>query len=110
MDRGDILYEDAPHHHHHWQPTVDGMSLDEFHIARSEEVEHHRGWDIPEVEFVMQPEPPVDGNLSEEVDPSPGISSVETGDVEEAGDDEPSGIDAEVATDEESLCIGILHP
>ena len=110
MDRGDILYEDAPHHHHHWQPTVDGVSLDEFHIARSEEVEHHRSWDIPEVELVMQPEPPVDGNLSEEVDPSPGVSSVETGDVEEAGDDEPSGIDAEVATDEKSFRIGILHP
>ena len=86
MDRGDILYEDAPHHHHHWQPMVDGMSFDEFHIGWGEEVEHHCGRDIPEVEFVMQPETPVDGNLSEEVDPSPDISTLETGDVEEAGD------------------------
>ena len=30
MYRGDILYQDAPHDHHHRQPAVDRMALDEF--------------------------------------------------------------------------------
>ena len=58
MYRGDILYQDAPHDHHHRQPAVDRMALDEFHVGRGKEIEHHRSRDVPEVELIMQPEPP----------------------------------------------------
>ncbi len=110
VDGGDIFREDAPHDHHHGQPLVDGMPLDEFHVGRGEEVEHHGGRDVPEVELVVQPEPPVDGDFPEEVYPAPGASTVEAGNIEEAGDDDPGGIDAQVTADEEAFDIGILHP
>ena len=110
VDRCDVLHKNAPHNHDYGQPTVDGVSLDEFHIARSEEVEHHRGWDIPEVELVMQPEPPVDGDFSEEVDPIPSASAMETRDIEKAGYDEPRWINAEITADKEPLGVWVLHP
>ncbi len=58
MNRGDVLYQDAPHNHHHRQPSVDRMALDEFHIGWGKEIEHHRGWDVPEGKLVVQPEIP----------------------------------------------------
>ena len=89
MDRSNVLHQDAPHHHDHGQPTVDRMAPDEFHIAWSKEIEHHRGRNVPEVQLIVQPETPVDGNLSEEINPVPRTSAMKTGYVEEAGDDEP---------------------
>ncbi len=79
------------------------MALDEFHIGRGKEIEHHRGWDVPEVELVVQPETPVDGDLAQEIDPVPCTASLESWDIEEAGDDEPGWVDAQIAADEEML-------
>ena len=110
MYRGDILYQDAPHDHHHRQPAVDRMALDEFHVGRGKEIEHHRSRDVPEVELIMQPEPPVDGYLAKEIDPVPGASALERRDIEEAGYDEPGRVDAQITTDEEMLDRRILHP
>ena len=110
MYRGDILYQDAPHDHHHRQPPVDRVALDEFHIGRGKEIEHHCGRDVPEVEFIVQPEPPVDGYLAKEIDPVPCTASLESWDIEEAGDDEPGWVDAQIAADEEMLGRRILRP
>ena len=107
---GDILYQDAPHNHHHRQPAVDRMAPDEFHVGRGKEIEHHRSRDVPEVELIMQPEPPVDGYLSKEIDPVPGASALERRDIEEAGYDEPGRVDAQITADEEMLGRRILHP
>ena len=110
MDRSNVLHQDAPHHHDHGQPTVDRMAPDEFHIAWSKEIEHHRGRNVPEVQLIVQPETPVDGNLSEEINPVPRTSAMKTGNVEEAGDDEPGRINAEITADEETLNVRILDP
>ena len=110
VDRRNVLHEDAPHNHHHGQPSIYGVALDEFHIAWGEEIEHHRGWDVPEVEFIVQPETPVDGNLAKEIHPVPCASAVETRNIEKAGDDEPRRIDAQVSADEKMLDGRILHP
>ncbi len=53
---------------------------------------------------------PVDGYLAKEIDPVPGASSLEIGDIEEAGDDEPGRVDAQITADEEMLGRRILHP
>ena len=97
-------------HHHHRQPAVDRMALDEFHVGRGKEIEHHRGRNVPEVQLIVQPETPVDGNLSEEINPVPRTSAMKTGNVEEAGDDEPGRINAEITADEETLNVRILDP
>ena len=110
MYRGDILYQDAPHDHHHRQPAVDRMALDEFHVGRGKEIEHHRSRDVPEVELIMQPEPPVYGYFAKEIDPVPGASALERRDIEEAGYDEPGRVDAQITADEEMLGRRILHP
>ena len=67
VDGRDILHEDAPHDHHDRQPSVDGVPDDEAQIGWREEVEHHRGGDIPEGQFVVDPEVPVDGDVADEV-------------------------------------------
>lgn len=110
MYRGDILYQDAPHDHHHRQPAVDRMALDEFHVGRGKEIEHHRSRDVPEIELIMQPEPPVYGYFAKEIDPVPGASALERRDIEEAGYDEPGRVDAQITADEEMLGRRILHP
>ena len=110
MNRCDVLHQDAPHDHHHRQPFVDGVALDEFHIGWGEEIEHHGGWDVPEGKLVVSPEIPVDGNLAYQVDPRLEVSSLESGDVVETGDDKPCRVDTQVTADEEMLGRRILHP
>ena len=110
MNRCDVLHQDAPHNHHHRQPFVDGVALDEFHIGWGEEIEHHGGWDVPEGKLVVSPEIPVDGNLAYQVDPRLEVSSPESGNVVETGDDEPRRVDTQVTADEEMLGRRILHP
>ena len=66
-----IFHQYAPHDHYHGQPTVDGVSLDEFHVGWGEAIEHHRGRNVPEVELIVQPKSPVDADFSEEIDPVP---------------------------------------
>ena len=86
------------------------MALDEFHIGWGEEIEHHGGWDVPEGKLVVSPEIPVDGNLAYQVDPRLEVSSLESGDVVETGDDKPCRVDTQVTADEEMLGRRILHP
>ena len=110
MDGRNVLYLDAPHNHHHRQPSVDRMPFDEFHVGWGKEIEHHRGRNIPEVKLVVQPESPVDGYLAQEIAPIPGASAVKARNIEETSDDEPGGIDAQIAADEEMPCRRSLHP
>lgn len=110
MDGRNVLHQDAPHNHHHRQPSVDRMPFDEFHVGWGKEIEHHRGRNIPEVKLVVQPEPPVNGYLAQEIDPIPGASAVKARNIEETSDDEPGGIDAQIAADEEMPCRRSLHP
>jgi len=58
----------------------------------------------------MQPETPVDGYLSKEIDPVPCASALESRDIEEAGYDEPGRVDAQITADEEMFGRRILHP
>ena len=62
------LHDDTPADHQHGQPAEYGMPRYELHIERCPEVEHHDGWHIPERQFVVQPEAPVDGDIQEQVE------------------------------------------
>ena len=52
----------------------------------------------------------VDGYLAKEIDLVPCTASLEAWDIEEAGDDEPGWVDAQIAADEEMLGRRILRP
>ena len=112
MDGGDILHEDAPHDHHDGQPAVDGMPDDEAQIGWREEVEHHRGGDIPEGQFVVEPEVPVDGDVAYEVDNAAREATRPkiVGQIERCSNDKPCGHYAQQATAVEAAHVGCLHP
>ena len=86
MDRTHPLHQYAPHHHHQNQPTIDRMTAYQFHIWRRKEVEHHRGWNVPESQFVANPEIPVDENVAEKVHP---MLSIKARNIIKAGDNQP---------------------
>ena len=86
MDRTHPLHQYAPHHHHQNQPTIDRMTVYQFHIWRRKEVEHHRGWNVPESQFVANPEIPVDENVAKKVHP---MLSIKARNIIKAGDNQP---------------------
>ena len=88
----------------------DVENRDNYSFVKADIAEHHRGRNIPEVKLVVQPESPVDGYLAKEIDPIPGASAVKARNIEETSDDEPGGIDAQIAADEEMPCRRSLHP
>ena len=110
MNGCDILNEHAPQDHHHGQPPIDRVFLDEHHVEWSQRIEHHRGRNIPKREFVVQPKVPVEGDVAHEVEPHPDIAPMEARDVVKASDNEPRGIDAQIATQKEMFERGIFHP
>ena len=110
VDGSDILHKDAPHDHDHRQPAIDGVALDKLHVAWCKEIEHHGGGNVPEVQLVVKPEIPVDADVAHEVDPCPEVSSLKTRNVEQAGYDEPGGIDAQITAHEEVAHVRILGP
>ena len=80
------------------------MPRHKSYIARREKVEHHRGGDVPKGELVVQPKIPVDENVAQEIDRGPNIVSPFEIDrnVIKTSHDQPSGIDAQIATAEKS--------
>ena len=110
MNGRDILNKHAPQNHHHGQPPINRVSADEHHVERGQRIEHHRGRNIPKREFVVQPKVPVEGDVAHEVEPHPGVASMKPRNVVKASDNEPRGIDAQIATQEEMFERGIFHP
>ena len=68
MQRQHILHGHAPHHHQHRQPAIGRPRCDEPHVPRCDQIERQRGRNIPEGQFVVQPEIPVDGDIANQVD------------------------------------------
>lgn len=65
IDRCHPLHHHAPYDCHHGQPTIERILLDEFHVKGSDGVEHHDGRDIPEMEFTIEPEVPIDKDVTQ---------------------------------------------
>ena len=103
------LHQHAPEYHQHRQPAIDGMAPDQSHVGRCPEVEHHDGGDVPEGQFVVQPEVPVDGDVAYQVDEA-ALRRIEAGYVVEGCHQEPGGIDAQQAPFVELPYIGISDP
>lgn len=82
------------------------MLAEEHHIGWGEKVKCHDGRDVPEGQFIISPEVPVDGELSDQVDPVAGKSW----NVIQAGDDQPCWIDADETPPVEPLDMRRLHP
>ena len=64
------------------------MLLNQLHIERCPQIEHHNGRHVPERQFIVQPETPVDGNVEEEVKIVARLE-VETLQVVDGRDDQP---------------------
>ena len=110
MNRRDILHENAPHNHDNGEPTVNGMSADKLHVSRCKAIQHHDCRDIPERKFIVEPEAPVDSDVTNQVEPCHEVAAMKARNVVEAGHNQPCGIDAQIAFGEEMSGRRLLHP
>ena len=108
MDWCDVLYKDTPHDHSHRQPAVDGVADDKVHVKRTGDIEEHDCRDVPEGQFIMQPEIPVDRDVADEVDDAGTVSAMSydadskvIGNIIQGGHNNPCRIDAQETTLEE---------
>ena len=112
--RGHILHHHGPHHRHDGHPSVDGMAAYQLHIERGKHIHRHDRRDEPEGPVVDAPEAPVHQDVRHEmphvgtlravpigsrgiVELSEQVGAEEVGDIIQAGDDDPRGIDAQQA-------------
>ena len=92
----DILHDDTPHERRDDKPAVGWQAAYERHVGRGEDVEHHRGGDVPEGQLVVQPEVPVHQDIAYEVRPfcrAVAVVCHEARDVEGGGYEQPRRID-----------------
>ena len=85
------------------------MALNQSHVRRGPEVEHHNGWDIPEGELVVQPEVPVNGDVANQVDII-AVCPVESWQIEERCHYQPGRINTQQAVLVELPQSWILYP
>ena len=109
VDGYDPLHHDTPQHHQYHRPTIDGVLGDEFHIRWCPEIKHHDGGNIPKSQLVVKPEIPVDGDITDQIDDTPGLR-IEAWNIVERCHDEPRRQDAQQATTIETPGGRLLHP
>ena len=105
MERCHILHHHTEHHRHHGKPAPQLLATDEVHVGRGKRVHHHDGGDEPELPGITLPETPVDADVGHQLPQVGALTAVGhvVGEVEIARHQQPDGIDAQVAAQEEML-------
>ena len=105
-----VAHQHTKQHCHYRQPTPRSRTADKCHISRGNGVECHNGWYVPEMELVIDcPEVVVEQNVENGVGQRL-LAFNEEGYEIEAGYEEPSGIDTDIASPVKLFETGILCP
>jgi hypothetical protein len=59
------LHHDAPNDGYQRCPPIERVLDDEFHVEWRNGIEHHDGWYVPEMQFAIEPEIPIDEDVSQ---------------------------------------------